>query len=202
MPVVLLPLPLPPFTFLDDGARAAEPRPSIDVGVLGRVFVVAWTMRFGGHPRRNRVTTQQVLAERHRFQMLGVDAEADSAQMVNGESNRDWSDEVLIRPAMSGKMLIVRGGEASVTSVIGATSPNPATVSIDLISCREAVNRWRRRRTLRSASWLDHRRIAVPEQSGVVHPAQSPRASRLHAVIDRAHLPMLQAMRGRWLPRR
>jgi len=105
-------------------AGPAIPLATVNAGVFGVVRVALGTVRPANLCRRQCLAPEDIFSARHGFQMRGVDAMADAAEVIEREPVWDGSHEHLVSVSMSQNR---PSGKAkrSVAVAIGARGPEP-----------------------------------------------------------------------------
>lgn len=83
---------------------------------------------------------QDVHLERHRLDVIRIDAIPPPTQMIEGESGRDRSDEKLVHESMSDLRALHRipEGDHAVAQTIVGTAPQPA-IAVDFDAIYQAI---------------------------------------------------------------
>lgn len=107
-------------------AAGATTSPSIlpDVGILQRELVTALALIRTHGNRGWPAATADILSERHRFQVGRVDTRSYPAQVVNGQSRRDWRAQLLIHEPMRPERL-ASAVRSTIPPLVTEAVPNP-----------------------------------------------------------------------------
>ena len=111
---------------------AGRSRPGCVSGVVGVPFRA---VRFEKVGSRRRCTTQHVLSNRDRFEMVGIHAVSDTAKMVKDQPIGNWAYVNLVREPVAGVLpRAARAGyKAGVPKTVNFSGPRPALLRAGLV---------------------------------------------------------------------
>lgn len=129
---------LPPMTAL--APPTALPLPvtlstgALSVGTYAKVVtavrMAAWAVGLAGCLSRWGLTTQNVDAIGHWFQMRGANTIPHATKMIDSEAIRDGANPMLISPTVSADRMAINPKTSIPMRRIGSASPEPASVSL------------------------------------------------------------------------